>query len=404
MSASAAVLPGSQTAPRQTLALLLGVVILFWTLMPIYNMIIVSLQTNDAIFSGNIWPKDPTLTTFTTVFKEDYWYLEDFWVQMLNSLLVGIGTALIVVGVAALASFAITRLRIRFGWLLSNAALLTYVIPASFLAIPFYKIMDGYGLLDNLWSLILVEVTFATPYAIFIFQQYSTSIPRSLEESAKIDGATTPQIFFHIFLPLMMPALVAVGTYALLLAWNEYLYAFLSAVDADQGDRAGGARLLPEQRRVALEPADGGGDRLLDPAARDLLPVPRPDDDRAHDRQRQGLSSPAGDPPAWSGSPSDVDRDRRGRRPARGARCARRRGRAAIGCSATAGRSSRTRSGFSCAAFRSSATSSRSASARSAPACWPIPITSGTSCSGTTATTTRTRSAIAASGPCSATG
>ena len=86
---------------------------------------------------------------------------------------------------------------------------------------------DGYHLLDNLWSLILVEVTFATPYAIFIFQQYSTSIPRSLEESAKIDGATTPQIFFHIFLPLMMPALVAVGTYALLLAWNEYLYAFL---------------------------------------------------------------------------------------------------------------------------------------------------------------------------------
>ena len=150
-----------------------------------------------------------------------------FWVQMLNSLLVGVGTALIVVGIAALASFAITRLRIRFGWLLSNAALLTYVIPASFLAIPFYKIMDGYGLLDNLWSLILIEVTFATPYAIFIFQQYSTSIPRSLEESAKIDGATTPQIFFHIFLPLMMPALVAVGTYALLLAWNEYLYAFL---------------------------------------------------------------------------------------------------------------------------------------------------------------------------------
>ena len=195
--------------------------------MPIYNMVIVSLQSNDAIFSSNIWPKQPTLTTFTTVFTQNYWYLEDFWVQMLNSVLVGVGTALIVVGIASLASFAITRLRIRFGGLLSNAALLTYVIPASFLAIPFYKIMDGYGLLDNLWSLILIEVTFATPYAIFIFQQYSTSIPRSLEESAKIDGATTPQIFFHIFLPLMMPALVAVGTYALLLAWNEYLYAFL---------------------------------------------------------------------------------------------------------------------------------------------------------------------------------
>lgn len=227
MSTATASLPGATSGPRQTLALLLGVVILLWTLMPIYNMVIVSLQSNDAIFSSNIWPKQPTLTTYTTVFTQNYWYLEDFWVQMLNSLLVGVGTALIVVGIASLASFAITRLRIRFGGLLSNAALLTYVIPASFLAIPFYKIMDGYGLLDNLWSLILIEVTFATPYAIFIFQQYSTSIPRSLEESAKIDGATTPQIFLHIFLPLMMPALVAVGTYALLLAWNEYLYAFL---------------------------------------------------------------------------------------------------------------------------------------------------------------------------------
>ncbi len=289
---SAVALPGATSAPRHTLALLLGVIILLWTLMPIYNIIIVSLQTNDAIFSGNIWPKQPTLDTYVTVFKEDYWYLNDFWVQMLNSLLVGIGTALIVVGIASLASFAITRLRIRFGGLLSNAALLTYVIPASFLAIPFYKIMDGYGLLDNLWSLILVEVTFATPYAIFIFQQYSTSIPRSLEESAKIDGATTPQIFFHIFLPLMMPALVAVGTYALLLAWNEYLYAFLLAVDADQGHRAGRARLFPQQRRIALEPADGRGHHLLDPAARDLLRVPRPHDHRADHRQRQGLIFP----------------------------------------------------------------------------------------------------------------
>jgi multiple sugar transport system permease protein len=227
MSAATASLPGSTSAARQSLAALFGIVILFWTLLPIYNMVIVSLQSNEAIFSSNIWPKQPTFTTYHTVVTENYWYLEDFWIQMLNSLLVGVGTALIVVGIASLASFAITRLRIRFGWLLSNAALLTYVIPISFLAIPFYKIMDGYGLLDNLWSLILVEVTFATPYAIFIFQQYSTSIPRSLEESAKIDGATTPQIFFHIFLPLMMPALVAVGTYALLLAWNEYLYAFL---------------------------------------------------------------------------------------------------------------------------------------------------------------------------------
>ena len=87
--------------------------------------------------------------------------------------------------------------------------------------------MHIYGLSNNLWSVIAAEVTFATPYAIFIFQQYGVSIPIELDEAARIDGASPIQIYFRIYLPLMAPALVAVGTYALLLAWNEYLYQFL---------------------------------------------------------------------------------------------------------------------------------------------------------------------------------
>jgi multiple sugar transport system permease protein len=87
--------------------------------------------------------------------------------------------------------------------------------------------MSKYGLTNNPIAVIAVEVTFATPYAIFIFQQYGASIPMELDEAARIDGASPPQIFFRLYLPLMAPALVAIGTYALLLSWNEYLYAFL---------------------------------------------------------------------------------------------------------------------------------------------------------------------------------
>ncbi len=118
-------------------------------------------------------------------------------------------------------------MRIRHGWLVSNAALLTYVIPASFLAIPFYRIMQNYGLANNPWSVIAALVAFATPYAIFVLQEYGRSIPIEVDESARIDGASPPQVYLRIYLPLMAPALVAVGTYALLLAWNEYLYQFL---------------------------------------------------------------------------------------------------------------------------------------------------------------------------------
>jgi multiple sugar transport system permease protein len=208
-------------------ALALGVIVVIWTLAPIYNMVMVSLEAHNKVFNNDIWPKQPSLQSFRIVLDEGYWYLEYFWHQFGNSVYVGAATVILTLAIGSLASFAIGRMRIRYGWMLSNAALLTYVIPASFLAIPFYRIMQHYGLADDLWSVIAAEVTFATPYAIFIFQQYGVSIPIELDEAARIDGASPLQIYLRIYLPLMAPALVAVGTYALLLAWNEYLYQFL---------------------------------------------------------------------------------------------------------------------------------------------------------------------------------
>jgi multiple sugar transport system permease protein len=205
----------------------LGVILLIWTLAPLYNMVLVAVQEKDDVFSSNIWPPHPTLHAFKTVATESYWYVANFWPQMGNSLIIGATVAFLTLWIGSMASFAIMRLRIKGAWLLTNAALLTYVIPSSFLAIPFYNIMSHYGLVDTRWSVIAIEVTFATPYAIFIFSQYSASIPRELDESARMDGANPWQVYWKIYLPLMAPALVAVGTYALLLAWNEYLYAFL---------------------------------------------------------------------------------------------------------------------------------------------------------------------------------
>jgi len=208
-------------------ALCFAVVVLIWTLTPIYNIIAVSLEAHGDVFTNDVFPKNPSLESFWIVITQGYWYLEYFWRQFENSIYIGVATVFFTLAIGSLASFAIGRMRIRYGWLVSNAALLTYVIPASFLAIPFYRIMGFYGLSNNLWSVIAAEVTFATPYAIFIFHQYGVSIPIELDEAARIDGASPAQVYFKIYLPLMAPALVAVGTYALLLAWNEYLYQFL---------------------------------------------------------------------------------------------------------------------------------------------------------------------------------
>jgi multiple sugar transport system permease protein len=213
------------------MAALLSVVVLIWTILPLYNIVMVSLEDNSDVFTDKLYPTVPSLDGYHAVLTESYWYLQDFWHQFGNSIYVGAATTFLTLAVASAASFSISRMRIRHGWMLSNVALMTYVIPQSFLAIPFYRIMQNYGLTNNLWSVIAAMVTFATPYAMFIFQQYSRSIPIELDESARIDGASPVQIYFRIYLPLMAPALVAVGTYALLLAWNEYLYQFLMLSD-----------------------------------------------------------------------------------------------------------------------------------------------------------------------------
>jgi multiple sugar transport system permease protein len=205
----------------------LGVVLVIWTVMPVYNMLLIALDQDGDEYGGNIWPEDPSFESFRVIWTEDYWYLENFWHQFGNSIYIGLATMILTVIIGSLASFALGRMRLRKGWLLTNAALLTYVIPASFLAIPFERIMHSYGLSDNLWAVIAAEVTFATPYAILIFQQYGRLIPLELDDAARVDGASPLQVYLRIYLPLMAPALVAVGTYALLLAWNEYLYQFL---------------------------------------------------------------------------------------------------------------------------------------------------------------------------------
>lgn len=207
--------------------LVLSVVLVVWTIVPIYNMVLISLEPEGDVFNDHLWPKVPSVESFWGVLTEGHWYLEHFWHQFANSFYLGAMVTFFTLLFGSLTSFSIGRMRIRHGWLVSNAALLTYVIPASFLAIPFYRIMQNYGLANNLWSVIAALVAFATPYAIFVFQEYGRSIPIEVDESARIDGASPLQIYRSIYLPLMAPALVAVGTYALLLAWNEFLYQFL---------------------------------------------------------------------------------------------------------------------------------------------------------------------------------
>ncbi len=205
----------------------LGIGLLIWTLLPVYNMLLMALDSDADEFTGSIWPPDPNLDSFLSVWNEDYWLMAHFWHQFGNSIYLGVATMVLTVLIGSLTAFALGRIQLRRGWIVTDFALLTYVLPTAFLAIPFVHIMHVYGMSDSLWAVIAAMVTFATPYAVLILHQYGKLIPMELDESAKVDGASPLQVYLRIYLPLMAPALVAVGVYAFLLAWNEYLYQYL---------------------------------------------------------------------------------------------------------------------------------------------------------------------------------
>jgi multiple sugar transport system permease protein len=212
---------------REAQLLLVGIPVLLWTLIPVYHLLLFAISPPGKATSGRLWPQDPTFQNFDIVLNQKHFYLTHFWVQIGNSLLIAVATGLITLFVATCAAFAISRLKVRGGRTVLNLALFTYFIPAAFLAVPMYKTMAVYGLLNNRWSMILAMVTIASPYCIWVLKQASDKLPWELDEAARIDGATPLQLFRLVYLPLMVPSLVAIGVYAVLLAWNEYLYAFL---------------------------------------------------------------------------------------------------------------------------------------------------------------------------------
>jgi ABC-type Fe3+ transport system permease subunit len=235
---------------------IVGLVVLAWTLLPIYHMVFLSFTPVSEAFGGRYWPDHPTLENYRIVVMQDHFYLRNIWRQLLNSMMVAVGTMALVLAIASMASFAIGRLRLRYGHLVSNTALLTYLIPQAFLAIPFYKVMSEYGLLNTHLALIFAMSTFAIPYAIWVLRQYAETIPFELDEAAKVDGGTPLQIFCPHRHRHLRPA-AGVERVPLRLP---------PPLGRDRAHRPGGDGLLPRQRRRAMADPDGHRDHLR-PAA-----------------------------------------------------------------------------------------------------------------------------------------
>src|SRR6478735_4482187 len=215
-------LPSLQEIGTEARLLLIGIPVFLWTMIPIYHMFLFAISPKEDAFSGKLWPTHPTLNNFRIVFQQEHYFLRDFWIQFWNSIVIAVAAGALTLMIATAAAFAISRLKVPGGRWVMNLALFTYFIPAAFLAVPMYRTMGNYGLLNNHWSLILAMVTIASPYAIWVLKQASDKLPVELGNFLAADDSPWELLMTTGFIYALPPA-------AIYYAFKRYMVGGLTA-------------------------------------------------------------------------------------------------------------------------------------------------------------------------------
>lgn len=201
-------------------------------LFPFFWMLITSIKSNPELYnlkSPPLWVLRPTLEQYALLFNR--WAFST-WLR--NSIVVSVLATAISLTIGILAGYAIARLRFRGAEPIGLGIFITYLVPTTLLFLPLAYVIRNLGLYDSIWSLVLTYPTFLIPFCTWLLMGYFKSIPKELEESAVVDGATRLQALFRIVLPLAMPGIVSAGLFAFTLSWNEFIYAltFVQSTDA----------------------------------------------------------------------------------------------------------------------------------------------------------------------------
>ena len=201
---------------KTALALVLTAIMLF----PVYWMINVSFTREQDMRQSppNLFPVHGTLEGYRAVLQQQLPYLG-------TSLVVGLGTVLLTLGLSAPAGYALAKLRPRGGGVLSFLLLAAQMIPAIIMAMGFYAIYLGVGLLQSIPGLIVADSTLAVPFAVLIFSAFMSTIPEQLLQAARTDGAGRLRTFVSIVLPMSRNATVTVSVFAFLWAWSDFVFA-----------------------------------------------------------------------------------------------------------------------------------------------------------------------------------
>ncbi|QHY93808.1 Inner membrane ABC transporter permease protein YcjP [Streptomyces sp. S4.7] len=201
------------------------------TIVPFYYMLLLSVKPIDALLldPGSLWvaAKDFTVDTYRSVLEPTAEGGQGFLRMLLNSAAVALGTVLLTLAAAVPGAYAISRLRFFGSRHVSAVFLAVYLFPATLLAVPLFVMFAKLGLSGNLVGLAIVYIAQTVPVSIYMMRNYFTTIPRSIEEAAALDGCSRLQTVRKVILPLALPSLMATGLYVFMIAWNEFLFALL---------------------------------------------------------------------------------------------------------------------------------------------------------------------------------
>ena len=212
---------------------LLLIPFLVFALFPFYHMALTSLKTDRELYDRNAVPllirQGPTLEHYTKLLWETAFLT---WTK--NSLLITILATALSVVVGTLAAYALARLRFFGVSSFGTGIFVTYLVPTSLLFLPLAQVVNWLGLADSKWALVVTYPTFLVPFCTWLLMGYFRTVPKEIEESAMVDGATRVQALMRILLPIAIPGLVCAVLFAFTLSWNEFIYALTFTSSSDE--------------------------------------------------------------------------------------------------------------------------------------------------------------------------
>ena len=205
---------------RRWLCTLAAAAALILVLFPVYAIIVGSFESTNTLFSGTFYwlPHAGTLDNYRTVIQAQS-------ANVVTSLVVGLGTALLALVVAVPAGYALSKYRLRVTVVLVSSLLIAQIVPSIVLATSLFIIFHWVDLLNSYLGLIIADGTYAVPFAILVLRAFLFSLPNELLYAARVDGATEWQAFRLIVIPLARSAMITVAVFAFLNGWGDFIFA-----------------------------------------------------------------------------------------------------------------------------------------------------------------------------------